>query len=185
MPRPRATTRTRVKQVLTGLVVGVLAAVVAVFGLGLLTADQSAPTATTYSLSNEDAIGPGPVSLIRVRDVREPSSIPGLAAPTGGRYVSLVVALERDEATAEQWFPLEDLTLALYAVDGDGRRTELIPTDSGQRMLEGIGGRVRGIDPYWIRLDYAPPAGDVDQYEVDLGVSGEEHAHTARTRDAQ
>lgn len=185
MPNSPGAPRPRWIQVVTGVVVGALVAVAVFAAVGFVRDDPVEGIASTYRLSDDDVPAAGPVSLISVRDVREPSSIPGVAAPTGDRYVSLVVALERDEATAEQWFPLEGLTLTLHAVDEDGRRTELTPTDSGQRLLDGVGGRVRGIDPYWIRLDYAPPAGDVAEYEVGLGIGGDAHTFPVRAVDAQ
>ena len=71
----------------------------------------------------------------------------------------------------------------MFAVDDSGGREQLTPTDSGQLTLDGIGGRIRGIDPYWLRLDFTPPAGDVVEYEVDLAVDGEDHAFTVRAEE--
>lgn len=177
MPSPGtpAAIRPRWLRVVLGLVVGVLVAVAA-FGVVIMARDE--PVVATYRLGNDDAVGPGPVSLINVRDVRQSSSIPGFAAPTGDRYVSVVVALERQDATAQQWFTLEDLSLSLYAVDGSGEREELTPTETGHRLLEGIGGRVRGIDPYWVQLEYEAPSGAVDVYEVDLGIDDDDFTFT-------
>lgn len=168
-------TRPRWLRVVLGLVVGVLVAVAA-FGVVIMVRDE--PVVATHRLGNDDAMGPGPVSLINVRDVRQPSSIPGVAAPTGERYVSVVEALERQDATAQQWFTLEDFTVAVHAVDGAGEREELTPTETSRRLLEGIGGRVSGVEPYWIQLEYEAPSGAVDVYEVDLGVDDDDYTFT-------
>lgn len=180
MTRTSAPARPRWLQIVAGLVVGVVAAAVAFVVVGLVRDDPVDGVTTAYRLSDEDALAPGPVSLITVRDVRQPTSIPGLATRTGDRYVSLVVAMERDDASAQQWSSLDDLSLSLYATDGSGEREELLPTDDSRRLLDGVGGRLRGADPYWIRLEYAPPSIDVADYEVDLRVDGEEYAFTAR-----
>ena len=168
----------------TGLVAGALLAALAFFVVGLVQDDAAGEVSAVYRLSDDDALEPGPVSLISVRDFRQPSSIPGLPAPTGDHYVSLVMALEGDESEAQQWSTLEDLTLEVFAVDDSGGREQLTPTDSGQLTLDGIGGRIRGIDPYWLRLDFTPPAGDVVEYEVDLAVDGEDHAFTVRAEES-
>lgn len=163
-----------------GLCLGVLVAAATAGAFELLRDDPVEGVAATYRLSEDDALGPGPVSLISVRDMRQPTSIPGLAAPTGERYVSVVLALERRDASAQEWFTLEDFSVSLYAVDGSGERDELLPTASSRRLLEGVGGRLRGIDPYWIQLDYEPPSGAVDEFEVGVRVDGRDLTSAVR-----
>ncbi|MGO1583887.1 MAG: hypothetical protein ACTHXO_11765 [Actinomycetaceae bacterium] len=182
MATPPTSPRPRWRQPALGLVTGILAAALVFLTLGLARPDQPEEHATGYLLSDEDALAPGPVSLVSVWDVRQPSSVPGLAAPTGDRYLTVIVALDDDDSR-EEWLDLEDLTLTAYAVDGDGEREELVPTDRARRTLDGIGGEVRGLDPYWIRLSYEPPSGDADHFEVDLSVGGEEYTLAARTEE--
>lgn len=178
MPPTPTAARARWVTVFAGLVAGALVAVVGFFVVGVVSDDSVEPVTTDFSLSDKDALAPGPVTLVSVRDVRQASSIPGLAAPTGDRYVSLVVALEGEDAVAQQWFALDDLSLALFAVDGAGEREALVPDATGQRKLDGIGGRVRGLDPYWITLQYAPPAGEVAGFDVEIEFGGEGYRFT-------
>lgn len=183
MPRTPATTRPGWFQLVAGVIVGALVAVVAFVAVGFVRDDPIEGIPTTYRLSDDDDLEPGPVSMVVVRDIRQPTSIPGLAAPTGDRHVSLVLAMERYD-DGQRWLTLEDFTLSLVAIGGSGAREELIPADRSQRLLDGVGGRIRGSDPYWIRLEYEPPSGDVDGFEVDLGVDGEVYSFTVHPDEA-
>ncbi|MGC5629552.1 hypothetical protein ACPYO6_15065 [Georgenia sp. Z1344] len=171
--------RRRWRQPVLGVLAGAAAALIAFLLIGLIRGDHPEELTTGYSLSDEDAFAPGPVSLVSVWDVRQPSSIPGLAAPTGDRYLTLDVALDSNEGTADDWLDLEGLELGLFAVDDSGEREELVPTDSSRATLDSIGGTIRAIDPYWIDLTYEPPSGDAAHYEVDLTVGGEEYTLAA------
>lgn len=183
-------TRPRWLQLVVGLVVGVLAAAVVFSLVRFVSDDPVEGIETTYRLSDLDELGPSPVSLISIRDIRQPSSVPGLAAPTGDRFVTLVIAVDRQDTPPREWIALEDFRLSLYVIDGSGEREELTPTDNSVRLLDGIGGRIHGSgpdrvnDPYWIELEYEPPSGDVDEYGVDLGVDGEEFTFTVRAEEA-
>lgn len=178
------TTRPRWLPAVLGLTVGALAAAIAFSVLRFVSEDPVEGIETTYRLSDLDELGPGPVSLISISDIRQPSSIPGLAAPTGDRSVSLMMAMDRQDAPAQEWFTFEDFRLSLYATHGSGERQELTPTDNSSRLLDGIGGRIRSTDPYWIQLEYEPPSGDVDGYGVDLGVDGEEFTFAVRAEES-
>lgn len=171
-----------------GVAAGALAAVVVHLALGELRTDPVEEVLTGYRLSDADALAPGPVSLVSVRDARQPSSITGFAAPTGDRYVSVVVAIENDLAgdtvPDDDWIDLETLDLAVHAVDGSGEREELVPTDRSRLTLDGIGGQVRRQDPYWIRLSYEPASVGVEHYEVDLRLGDDEYTLIARTEES-
>lgn len=184
MQKGQTTTRPRWLQVALGLIVGALAAAVAFSVLRFVSDDPVEGSETTFRLSDLDELGPGPVSLISISDIRQPSSVPGLAAPTGDRYVTFVMAMDRQDTPPQEWITLEDFRLSLYATHGSGERQELSPTDNSRRLLDGIGGRIRGTDPYWIQLEYEPPSGDVDGYGVDLGVDGEEFRFTVRSEES-
>lgn len=102
MPGRPAILRARGLQMVVGLFVGIQAAAVAGGVVGLTRGETVGPVESTYRLSDDDALGSGTVSLINVSNIRQSTSIPGLTAPTRSRYVSLALAMERRDATAQQ-----------------------------------------------------------------------------------
>lgn len=167
-----------------GAVVGALVAGLVFTGINLVRSDVPDPVLAGYRLVGYPEVGTHELSLLRVWDVRQPSSFPGLVAPTGDRYVTLVGALEHGENESDGWLDLDGLQITLHAVDGSGDREELVPTARGRRTLEGVGGTVQATDPYWFRIFYEPPSMRVDHYEVDLHIDGEDHTF-AVTEDEQ
>jgi hypothetical protein len=167
-PADTATTDTepagpRWPSIVSGAVVGAALGALAFATIGWLRSDPIDPVVDAY-LNEEDLrepVGPHQLAILLVRDVQQPSSFPGLAAPGGDHYVTLTLGLESGEER-DEWVDLAD-----YA---DGETEALVPTPD---TLTELSGSVRGLDPYWIEGVYEPPTRTAESYEVRIHTGDE------------
>lgn len=132
------------------------------------------PIETAYSTVEPHDIGAHRLGMVRLWDIRQPSSIPGLPGPGGDRYISMAASMDLGYDSTD-WVDLRDLDITVYAVDDDSEREALEPTADTRRTLDELSGVARDGEPFWLRLVYEPPQLRPRSYELVLEIDGEEH----------
>ena len=157
--------------IVSGAVVGAILGGLAFATVGWVRSDPIDPVVEAY-MNEEDLrepVGPHQQTILLVRDVRQPSSFPGFAAPGGDHYVTLTLGLDAGEQR-DEWVDLADYSVEVLAVDADGETEALVPTSD---TLTDFSGSVRSQDPYWIEGTYEPPTRTPSSYEVHVSTGDE------------
>lgn len=171
--------RSRRRWIVQGAVFGLLASLLVFTTVGLLRRDADYQIVTTYTRADEPDLGTHRLTTIWVYDVQQSSTVSPLVSPWGDRYVSLTGGLawsRNDDREGEAWVGLEEFEFSLYAVDTSERqREELVPSERGDRALDRIGGMLQARDPFWFWVTYEPPTMELDHFEIDIQLDGEDH----------
>jgi len=175
----RVSARRRRRWILQGALTGALVAAVTFAAVERIAGDPE-PVETVYAGATPIEFDEHQLMLLQVWDVRQPSSLPGIAGLGGDRYVSLTGALHLGEDAADDWIDVGELEVTLYGVDESGsEREQLKPNAKSRRKLENLSGVLRDGEPFWLRLAYEPPKSPVRSYELVLELEGEEYAFEA------